>query len=152
MLAQENSIAQRLCRGVCRALLDLGYAPLCEFRLACGRRADVFALSDCGEAVIVEIKSSVEDFRTDQKWPEYAPYCDRFYFAVDCDFPKERLPEACGMMVCDGFGGAILRECAASPLNAARRKAVTLSFARLAAARLMRAGEAGASPSEPAID
>ncbi|HEX5005990.1 MAG TPA: MmcB family DNA repair protein, partial [Hyphomonadaceae bacterium] len=88
----------------------------------------------------------------DQKWPEYAPYCDRFYFAVDCDFPKERLPEACGMMVCDGFGGAILRECEPAPLNAARRKAVTLAFARLAASRLMRTGEAGASPAEPAID
>jgi hypothetical protein len=58
------------------------------------------------------------------------------------------------MMVCDGFGGAILREAEAAPLVAARRKAVTLSFARLAAARLMRAGEAAcaSSASEPAID
>jgi hypothetical protein len=56
-------------------------------------------------------------------------------------------------MVCDGFGGAILRESPPAPLNASRRKAVTLSFARLAAARLMRAGDgAPTSAAEPAID
>jgi hypothetical protein len=111
------------------------------------------AIAARGEIVIVEVKSCLQDFATDQKWPEYAPYCDRFYFAVDCDFPKERLPLEAGMMVCDGFGGAILRESDARPLNAARRKAVTLSFARLAAARLMREGEpASTSGAEPAID
>ena len=144
--------AAEIVRGAQRMLAELGIASLTEVTLANGRRADVMAMGPKGEIVIIEVKSCLQDFATDQKWPEYAPYCDRFYFAVDCDFPKERLPEACGMMVCDGFGGAILRECEPSPLNAARRKAVTLSFARLAAARLMRAGELGASPAEPAID
>jgi hypothetical protein len=144
--------AAEIVRGAQRMLAELGLASLTEVTLANGRRADVMAMGPKGEIVIVEVKSCLQDFATDQKWPEYAPYCDRFYFAVDCDFPKERLPEACGMMVCDGFGGAILRECEAAALNAARRKAVTLSFARLAAARLMRAGASGASPAEPAID
>ena len=144
--------AAEIVRGAQRMLAELGLASLTEVTLANGRRADVMAMGPKGDIVIIEVKSCLQDFATDQKWPEYAPYCDRFYFAVDCDFPKERLPEACGMMVCDGFGGAILRESDAAPLNAARRKAVTLSFARLAAARLMRAGEAGASPAEPAID
>jgi hypothetical protein len=98
------------------------------------------------------VKSCLQDFRTDQKWPEYAPHCDRFYFAVDCDFPQEQIPGEAGLMCCDAFGGAILRECLPAPLNAARRKAVTLSFARLAAARLMRVGFAGAPDNEPAID
>jgi hypothetical protein len=144
--------AAEIVRGAQRMLAELGVASLTEVTLANGRRADVMAVGPRGEIVIIEVKSCLQDFATDQKWPEYAPYCDRFYFAVDCDFPRERLPEACGLMVCDGFGGAILRECEASPLNAARRKAVILSFARLAAARLMRAGETGASPAEPAID
>jgi hypothetical protein len=144
--------AAGIVRGAQRMLADLGLASLTEVTLANGRRADVMAMGPKGEIVIIEVKSCLQDFATDQKWPEYAPYCDRFYFAVDCDFPKERLPEACGMIVCDSFGGAILRECVTAPLNAARRKAVTLSFARLAAARLMRAGEAGASTAEPAID
>ena len=145
--------AAEIVRGVQRMLAELGLASLTEVTLANGRRADVMAVGPKGEIVIVEVKSCLQDFRTDQKWPEYAHYCDRFFFAVDCDFPKDLIPEHAGLMVCDGFGGAVLRECQPKMLNAARRKAVTLSFARLAAARLMRAGvAAGASPSEPAID
>ncbi|MEQ1781007.1 MAG: MmcB family DNA repair protein [Hyphomonadaceae bacterium] len=145
--------AAEIVRGVQRMFAELGLASLTEVTLANGRRADVMAVGAKGEIAIVEVKSCLADFQTDQKWPEYAPYCDRFYFAVDCDFPKERIPEHAGLMVCDGFGGAVLRECQPELLNAARRKAVTLSFARLAAARLMRTGVApGASSSEPAID
>lgn len=145
--------AAEIVRGAQRMLAELGLASLTEVTLANGRRADLMAIAPKGEIVIVEVKSCLQDFATDQKWPEYAPYCDRFYFAVDCDFPKERLPEDAGMMVCDGFGGAILHESEVRPLNAARRKAVTLSFARLAAARLMRAGEPSPAPGiEPAID
>lgn len=145
--------AAEIVRGLQRMFAELGLASLTEVTLANGRRADVMAVGPKGEIVIVEVKSCLQDFQTDQKWPEYAPYCDRFYFAVDCDFPKERIPDAVGLIVCDGFGGAVLRESDAVLLSGARRKAVTLSFGRLAAARLMRAGiAAGASPSEPAID
>jgi len=145
--------AAEIVRGAQRMLAEMGLASLTEVTLANGRRADVMAIATKGEIVIVEVKSCLQDFATDQKWPEYAPYCDRFYFAVDCDFPKDCLPQGAGMMVCDGFGGAILRDAQPAPLNAARRKAVTLSFARLAAARLMRAGEAAPAPgAEPAID
>lgn len=144
--------AAEIVRGAQRMLVEFGLASLTEVTLANGRRADVMAVGPKGEIVIVEVKSCLQDFQTDQKWPEYAPYCDRFYFAVDCDFPKERIPEQVGLMVCDGFGGAVLRECEPTPLAAARRKAVTLSFARLAAARLMRAGETTPTASEPSID
>jgi hypothetical protein len=145
--------AAEIVRGVQIMLAQLGLSSLTEVTLANGRRADVMAIGPKGEILIVEVKSCLQDFRTDGKWPEYAPYCDRFYFAVDCDFPKDIIPEACGLMVCDGFGGAVLRECTPEPLVAARRKAVTLSFARLAAARLMRQGaDAGATPAEPSIE
>ncbi|HEV7690586.1 MAG TPA: MmcB family DNA repair protein [Hyphomonadaceae bacterium] len=147
--------AALIVRGVQVMLAELGLASLTEVTLTNGRRADVMAIGPKGEIVIVEVKSCLQDFQTDQKWPEYTPYCDRFYFAVDCDFPKERIPEETGMMVCDAFGGAILREAAAAPLVAARRKAVTLSFARLAAARLMRVGGAPHAPEaapEPTIE
>ncbi len=144
--------AAEIVRGAQRMLAELGLASLTEVALANGRRADVMAVGPRGEIVILEVKSCLQDFRTDQKWPEYAPYCDRFYFAVDCDFPQDHIPGEAGLLVCDGFGGAILRECSPAPLNAARRKAVTLSFARLAAARLMRVGNPAASSPEPAID
>ena len=94
--------AAEIVRGVQRMFAELGLASLTEVTLANGRRADLMAVGSKGEIVIVEVKSCLQDFQTDQKWPEYAPYCDRFYFAVDCDFPKERIPEHAGLMVCDG--------------------------------------------------
>jgi hypothetical protein len=129
-------ITALLARGVMRLLQDHGLSSLLEVPLANGRRADVMGLTASGEIWIVETKSCLEDFAVDLKWPDYREYCDRFYFAVTEDFPRELIPESVGLIVADGFGGAILRECAAQPLAGARRKAVTLLFARLAALRL----------------
>ena len=93
------------------------------------------ALGPRGQIAICEVKSSIEDFRCDAKWPEYMPYCDAFYFAVAPEFPRDILPGEPGLIVADAFGGAVLREAPAAPLAPARRKALTLAFARLAAIR-----------------
>jgi hypothetical protein len=130
-------ITAQLARGVTRVLYDHGLASLLEVPLANGRRADLMGLTANGEIWIVETKSCLEDFAVDAKWPDYLEYCDRFFFAVSEDFPRERIPEHVGLIVVDGFGGAILRECPVRALAAARRKAVTLMFARLAAQRLI---------------
>ena len=68
-------------RGALRLFEALGYATLLEVSLPNGRRADLMGLGPKGEIVIAEVKSSLEDYRCDAKWPEYAPYCDAFYFA-----------------------------------------------------------------------
>lgn len=128
-------VTQLLARGVSRMLLDYNYAPALEIPLANGRRADVMALGPSGEIWIVETKSCLADYACDEKWGEYIPYCDRFFFGVTEGFPIDLIPEECGLIVADGFGGAILRESPLRPLVGARRKAVTLLFARLAAAR-----------------
>jgi hypothetical protein len=125
-----------LARGVTRLLLDHGLTPVLEVPLANGRRADVMALGPKGEIWIIETKSCLADYAVDQKWPDYIEYCDRFFFAVTEDFPHELIPENVGLIVADGFGGAILRDSPERPLAGARRKAVTLLFARLAALRL----------------
>ena len=130
-------ITASVTRGAARLLVDLGYAPLAEVTLPNGRRADLMALSPRGEIAIVEVKSGLEDYRVDRKWHEYLPYCDRFAFAVAPEFPQHILPEEPGLIVCDGFGGAVLREAPATPLAPARRKALTIAFARLAAMRAM---------------
>ena len=122
-------------RGAARLLTALGLAPLWEVTLPNGRRVDLMALSPRGDLTIVEVKSSLEDFRADGKWPDYAPFCDRFYFAVAPEFPRHVLPPEPGLIVADAFGGAVLNEPVPSPLAPARRKALTLSFARLAAWR-----------------
>ena len=128
--------AAQIARGVLRLLESHGYAGVTELTLANGRRADVAALGPDGRVTIVEVKSSVADFRSDQKWPEYRPYCDHFYFAVGHRFPHDLIPDEAGLIVADGFGGAILRSPEETKLAGARRKAVTLRFARIAAARL----------------
>ena len=127
-----------LARGVCRALDQLGYSSLVEFPLANGRRADVLALGKHGELVIVEVKSSVADFRADRKWPAYRDFSDRLYFAVASSFPTVLIPEQCGLLVADPFGAALVRDGAAISLSPARRRALTLRFARVAASRLRR--------------
>ena len=131
--------ARALMRGASRLLLDLGVTAIPEFTLPSGRRADLAGLGPKGEMVIVEVKSGPADFRADGKWPEYFDWCDRFFFAVSDRFPTALLPDEAGLIIADGFGGAIVRECAPRPLAAARRKALTLKFARNAAERALRA-------------
>ena len=134
----DGPTAARLCRGVRRLLWSLGYATLPEFPLANGRRADVFALTRGAEIAIVEIKSSIIDFRTDQKWPEYREFCDAFFFAVADDFPRELIPDDCGLIIADAFGAAIVRGSPIERLPGARRKSLVTAFGQLAAARLHR--------------
>lgn len=150
-MLETRDIAQTICRGVARALAQRGYATLAEVPLADGRRADIMALGRDGALVVVEIKSSVADFRADRKWPEYRQWCDRLYFAVAEGFPTELIPEECGLMLADGFGAAILRESPSQKLDSARRRALHLRFARLAAARLQRLIDPSASDPETFI-
>jgi len=136
-IASRPETTGAVTRGAVRLLAALGYAPVLEAPLPNGRRADVMALGPKGDILIVEVKSSLEDFRADRKWAEYAPFCDAFYFAVAPEFPRDLLPDGPGLIVADGFGGAILRGAPSAILAAPRRKALTLSFARLAALRAM---------------
>ena len=138
-LATESTpAAALLARGICRALQQLGYASLTEFPLINGRRADILGLGKGGDLLIVEIKSSVADFRADRKWTTYLDFADHLYFAVPNHFPQGLIPEECGLMVADPFGAALLRDGRTTPLNSNRRRALTLRFARIAAARLYR--------------
>ncbi|MBX3480991.1 MAG: DNA repair putative endonuclease MmcB [Caulobacter sp.] len=124
-------------RGTSRLLVSMGFAPLAEVGLPNGRRADLMALGPKGEIVIVEVKSSPEDYLVDRKWGEYLPWCDAFYFAVGPEFPQTLLPDEPGLIVADSFGGAVVRDPPPTPLAAARRKALTLAFGRLAAMRAL---------------
>lgn len=128
-------VTATLTRGVFRLFRDLGLAPMAEFRLPNGRRADIAGLCPKGRLVIAEIKSCEADFSADGKWADYLPFCDEFYFAVGAGFPRDLLPGTEGLIVADGFGGAVIRASQARAMAAARRKAITLRFARQAAAR-----------------
>ena len=102
------------------------------------RRADVVGLGSGNEFIIVEVKSSAADFRSDTKWPEYLPYCDRFYFAVPENFPIKILPDDHGLIIADSFGAAIRREAPENPISTLRRRRQLLRFALTASERLNR--------------
>ena len=122
-------------RGAARLMLAMGYAPLLEVGLPNGRRADIMALSPKGRVAICEVKSGIEDYRSDRKWGEYLPFCDQFFFAVAPEFPRHALADGPGLIVADAFDGAVILDPPDTPLAPARRRALTLAFARLAALR-----------------
>lgn len=133
----ERALAIR--SGLIRGLAEKNWCFLPEMTLANGRRADLTAIDNNGVIFIIEIKSSIEDFRVDTKWHEYRDFCDGFYFATLADVPAEIFPPNEGFIVADKFGCEIIRETNIDKLSAARRKATTLRFARSAATMLGRA-------------
>jgi len=114
-------------------------ATVAEVSLANGRRADLVAVTSGGEIWIVEVKSCMEDYRADHKWPEYRAFCDRLYFAVGPAFPRDILPADTGLIVADRYGGEVVRGAPEHRLAGARRKALTLRLVHTAAMRLQEA-------------
>lgn len=133
---RRDAITREVCRGVGRLMRALGFASLNELPLPNGRRADVVGLSASGDIWIVEVKSSVEDLRADNKWPEYRDFSDALFFAVSPDFPVDILPADTGLILADRYGGEIVRPAPELRLAPARRKSMTLRFARAAALTL----------------
>jgi hypothetical protein len=142
---RQSATALMVARGTQRLLLSLGLSCVCELALASGRRADLVALRDDGEIWIVEIKSSIEDFRVDQKWPDYRLHCDRLFFATAEHVPLDIFPDDAGLILADGYGAAIVRDAPEHRLHASTRRSMVLSIARTAALRL----QALADPSGP---
>ena len=89
---RQSETALAIARGTARLLRSLGFSCISELPLPSGRRADLVALNERGEIWIVEIKSSVEDLRADQKWQDYRMHCDRLFFAFTQDLPCEIFP------------------------------------------------------------
>jgi hypothetical protein len=113
-------------------LRTLGFSCISELPLPSGRRADLVALNERGEIWIVEIKSSVEDLRADQKWQDYRMHCDRLFFAFMRDLPCEIFPTDTGLIIADAYGAHLHCE-APEP-----RKLMMVRFAMAAAHRINR--------------
>lgn len=129
---------QRLARGVCRHLSELGHVPMTEFVPARGLRVDVIALGPQGQIWIVECKSGIADYRSDQKWHQYLDWCDQYFWAISPDFPRDILPADSGIFLADAYGAELLRQGPERRLAPARRRSLTQAFARQAGTRLMR--------------
>ena len=135
---RQSEAALAIARGARRLLRALGYSTVTELPLSDGRRADIVAIAPDGAVLIVEIKSSVADFRADRKWRDYAAHCDRLYFAISEATPAEMMPAEAGLILADRFGAAILRDPEPRAMAPAARRALLLRFACAAADRLHR--------------
>ncbi len=133
---RQSQIAADISRGTMRMLAQHSFAPIMELTLANNRRADIAAIGAKGEIWIIEVKSCLADYRADGKWLDYDAFCDRFFFAVDADFPCEVIPENTGLILADRYGAEIVRDSFEDRLSGARRKAITLLIARASAQRL----------------
>jgi len=142
---RQSPTALAVGRGSARLLRSLGFCCVSELVLPSGRRADLVALGSGGDIWIVEIKSSIADFRTDQKWMDYRLHCDRLFFATTLDVPCEIFPPDTGLIVADEYGASLVCEAPEHRLGAATRKSLLLRFAQAAALRL----QALADPAGP---
>jgi len=137
---------QLLARGVSRHLVSHDIASIEEFVPARGLRVDVMGLGPKGEIWVIECKSSRADFQTDSKWQGYLEWCDRYFWAVDCDFPTDLLPEQTGLIIADAYDAEIIRMAPEHRLAPARRKVVIQKFASHAARRLHRLRDPAMGP------
>ena len=133
---RQSEAALAIARGTTRLLHAMGHSVVSELPLPSGRRADLVALGADGTLWIVEIKSSVDDFRADQKWMDYRLHCDRLFFATTVEVPCEIFPPDTGLIVADAFGAQIVCEAPEHRLHASTRKSMMLGIARAAALRL----------------
>jgi hypothetical protein len=133
---RQSEMALFVARGTRRLLRAHGFSTVTELPLQSGRRADIVALGSDGTIHIVEVKSSIADFRADGKWRDYRLHCDRLFFAIPDGLPPDIMPDDAGLIVADAYGAAILREAPEQRLPPATRRAMLMRFAQAAAHRL----------------
>lgn len=88
---------------------QMGDVCLTEVSLgSSGKRADFYALRASWSNSLptcYEIKVTKQDFKRDTKWPNYLPYCERFYFACPTGLiSPERVSKEAGLVWVDDRG------------------------------------------------
>jgi hypothetical protein len=135
---RQSETALAIARGTARLLGSLGFSSVSEVMLPSGRRADLLAMNERAEIWIIEIKSSLEDLRADQKWHEYRAHCDRLFFAFTHDLPCEVFPPETGLIVADAYGAHLHCDAPEHRLPAPTRKVMMARFGLVAARRINR--------------
>jgi len=145
---RQSETALAVARGTRRLLRRLNFSTIPELPLLSGRRADIVALSMDATIIIVEIKSSVADFRADTKWREYRAHCDKFYFPIPASMPVDIIPDDAGLILADAYAADILQEAPEVRIAPATRRAMLMRSAHTAAQRLHRLNDFGVRGSE----
>ena len=137
MKLESSKNLSRIARGVMRHFSQIGLSSLSEFSPTRGLRVDIITVGISDEIWIVECKSGQSDFKSDKKWQNYLDWCDRYFWAVDANFPINILPSDTGIIIADAYDASILRDSPLNKLSAARRKKIMNSVARSACNRLL---------------
>ena len=135
-MIKELLNTQRITDAIARSYYEQGDGVLREFKLRVKRRVDLITLNDEGLITIIEIKSSVSDFRSDKKWNEYIDWADQFYFGVAQNFPIDILPKEHGIITTDGFDTYEARKSPVKKLNGSRRNTLVRKLARASMRRV----------------
>jgi hypothetical protein len=135
---RQPETALLVTRGTRRLLRRLNFSTVTELPLLSGRRADIVALAADATIFIIEVKSSIADFRADAKWPDYRAHCDRLFFAIPAAVPAAIMPQDAGLIIADAYGAEIVRAAPEHRLASSTRRAMLLRFAHAAAHRLHR--------------
>ena len=137
MKLEASKNLSKISRGVMRHFAQIGLSSLSEFSPTRGLRVDIVALGPSDEIWIVECKSGKNDFKSDNKWHNYLDWCDRYFWAVDAEFPIDILPYDTGLIIADSYDASILREAPLNKVSVARRKKLIKSIAKSACNRLL---------------
>ena len=137
MTLKTSKNLNRIARGVMRHFAQIGLSSLSEFSPAKGLRVDIITLGMSNEIWIVECKSGQSDFKSDKKWQNYLEWCDRYFWAVDANFPIDILPTQTGVIIADAYDASILREAPLNKLSPVRQKKIIKSMAASACNRLL---------------
>ena len=127
---------QRITDAIARSYFGQGDGVLREFKLKNRRRVDLVTINDKGWIIIIEIKSSPEDFLSDKKWDEYIDWADQFYFGVAHNFPISILPKEHGIITTDGFDVYQAQPSPIHKLNGSRRNTLICKMAKASMRRI----------------
>jgi len=110
-IVRDDSAAQAIKAAVTKYLLKKNQAVNHEVGLCAGGRlrADVIGFTMGGYVTVVEVKSCVQDLRTDKKFRQYLEFSNKLYFAFSEETyskVKDELPKdlGIGIMVATPLG------------------------------------------------
>ena len=135
-MIDEFLSTQRITDAIARSYYEQGDGVLREFKLKNRRRVDLVTINEKGWIIIIEIKSSPEDFLSDKKWGEYIDWADQFYFGVAHNFPISILPKEHGIITTDGFDVYQAQPSPIHKLNGSRRNNLICKMAKASMRRI----------------
>lgn len=116
MKTSRRETTAMLTKAMTLYLVDRRYSVHHEIGIKSRRRLDILSLNYKGHIIGIEVKSCIEDYRSDQKWRSYLPYVNKLYFCFPVEMwnkHKDRLKQEigadAGVMVVETLANGFIR-------------------------------------------